>query len=286
MTEKKDKASQDFCGLIMPISEIDGCSEAHWLDVKSILTDAIEYCGLKANLVSNSDEIGIIQKRIIENLYAYPIAVCDVSGKNPNVMFELGIRLTFDKPVIIVKDDRTSYSFDTSPIEHLTYPRDLRFAKIVAFQKALSSKIHNTLRSAANDENYSPFLRAFGDFTVPKVPQKEVSGQEFIMQQLEGINTAISRLSRPSGIYPRSRAKRPASDGDICMGNRNTGRRHELMTALMDLPFVLDTNHYQIDNDDWHVSVDFMPEVKIEDLEKLKKLAPNIRLSEPYKGMN
>jgi len=32
-------------------------------------------------------------------------------------MFELGLRLAFDKPAIIVKDDNTSYSFDTAPIE-------------------------------------------------------------------------------------------------------------------------------------------------------------------------
>jgi hypothetical protein len=35
------------------------------------------------------------------------------------------MRLAFDRPTIIVKDDLTTYSFDTSPIEHLEYPRDL-----------------------------------------------------------------------------------------------------------------------------------------------------------------
>ena len=200
-------------------------------------------------------------------------------------MFELGIRLTFDKPVIIVKNDRTSYSSDTSPIEHLTYPRDLRFAKIVDFQKALSSRIHSTLRKASDDPNYSPFLRAFGDFTIPKVPQKEVSGQELIMQQLEGINIAITRLSRPSAMYSRARSKRPAADGDVCMGGRSAVRRAELVVALLNLPYILDINQYQLDSDHWHVTVDFMPDIKVEDLEKIRLLAPNIRLTEPYKSM-
>jgi len=40
--------------------------------------------------------------------------VCDISGRNPNVMFELGLRLAFDKPAIIIKDEITPYSFDTS----------------------------------------------------------------------------------------------------------------------------------------------------------------------------
>lgn len=78
------------CGIIMPISAIDNCSEQHWIDVKNILIDTIQSAGFEANLVSNADDVGIIQKRIIQNIYDNPIIVCDVSGKNPNVMFELG----------------------------------------------------------------------------------------------------------------------------------------------------------------------------------------------------
>ena len=81
------------------------------------------------------------EKEIIQNLYENPGLVCDVSGKNPNVMFELGLRLAFDKPTIIVKDNKTSYSFDTSAIEHLEYPRDLRFSKIVEFKKTLRGTV-------------------------------------------------------------------------------------------------------------------------------------------------
>jgi hypothetical protein len=51
-------------------------------------------------------------------------------------MLELGMRLAFDKPAVIVKDDKTDYSFDTSSIEHLAYPRDLRFSKIKSFKTA------------------------------------------------------------------------------------------------------------------------------------------------------
>src|SRR5688500_38836 len=92
---KREAPPQQQCGLVMPISAIDGCTEQHWAEVKAILVDAIESVGVSACLVSESDDVGIIQKRIIRNLYENPIVVCDVSGKNPNVMFELGIRLAF-----------------------------------------------------------------------------------------------------------------------------------------------------------------------------------------------
>jgi hypothetical protein len=184
------------CGIIMPISQLDGCSEQHWIDVKNILTEAIEDAGFQANLVSDADDIGIIQKRIIQNIYENPIIVCDVSGKKPNVMFELGLRLAFDRPTIIVKDDKTSYSFDTSPIEHLSYPRDLRFNKIIEFKRELSEKIKGTYKKAKEDKGFSTFLKHFGKFTVAKLETTEVSKDEFVLEELREIRRTINYLTK------------------------------------------------------------------------------------------
>jgi hypothetical protein len=124
----------------MPIAEIEGLDAEHWTEVKSILQEAITDAEFNGDLVSFSPDVAVIHKNIVRNLYDNPIVVCDVSAKNPNVMFELGMRLAFDKPTIIVKDDLTDYSFDTSPIEHLEYPRDLRFYKIQDFKKKAYSE--------------------------------------------------------------------------------------------------------------------------------------------------
>jgi len=196
VTEKSNEMLKEKCGIVMPISELDGCSEQHWIDVKNILMETIEAADFEANLVSDADDIGIIQKRIIQNIYDNPIIICDVSGKNPNVMFELGLRLAFDKPTIIVKDDKTSYSFDTSPIEHLTYPRDLRFNKIIEFKKELSEKIKGTYKKAKEDKNFSTFLKHFGKFTVAKLETTEVSKDEFVLEELKEIKRTINYLTK------------------------------------------------------------------------------------------
>jgi hypothetical protein len=185
---------KQVCGVVMPISAIDGCTESHWADVLEILREAIEDAGFEANLVSNADDSGIIHKRIIQNLYDNPVVVCDVSGKNPNVMFELGLRLAFDKPTVIVKDEKTSYAFDTSAIEHLEYPRDLRFARINDFKQKLAEKIKATHQRATTDSTYTTFLKHFGEFKVAKLDKKEVSGQEFILDELRALRSAIRRI--------------------------------------------------------------------------------------------
>jgi len=160
-----------------------------------ILTDVIESQGLNANLVSASDDVGIIQKRIVQNIYSNKLVICDVSAKNPNVMFELGMRLAFDKPTIIVKDEQTDYSFDTSPIEHLDYPRDLRFSKINDFKKNLSNKIKATLKASDSNPDHTTFLGHFGTFHTTNLPTKEVSTDAMVLEEIQDLRRMISRSS-------------------------------------------------------------------------------------------
>lgn len=194
--ETEEKHPPKKCGIVMPISTIDGCSEAHWSDVLQILESAISDAGFQGDLVSNADDVGIIQKRIIQNLYDNPLVVCDVSGKNPNVMFELGMRLAFDKPTIVVKDDRTSYSFDTAPIEHIEYPRDLRYSKIIEFKTKLAEKIVGTYDRSISDPSYTTFLKNFGEFKVAKIDQKEVTGIEILLDEVRTIKNALRRIDK------------------------------------------------------------------------------------------
>lgn len=200
MTAKPEDVSEDArpkCGIVMPISECDGCSEAHWLDVQALIKRAADKAGFEATLVSEADDVGVIQKRIVQNLYACPIVVCDISGRNSNVMFELGMRLAFDKATIIIKDDRTPFSFDTSPIEHLTYPRDLRYSKIELFQEQLAAKIEKSAQS--NGE--SSFLKSFGSFKVADISVEKASLDEVLLDEfalMKNEMRSIRQILRPS----------------------------------------------------------------------------------------
>ena len=200
------------CGLVMPISSIDGCSAEHWLDVKSIIASAIEVSSelkFEVRLVSDQDDVGVIQKRIVQNLYSSDIIVCDVSCKNPNVMFELGMRLAFDKPTVIIKDDHTEYSFDTSVIEHLTYPRDLRFSKIVTFKEALLDKVLATYNMAQSDPGHSTFLKSFGQFRVAELDKKVGSADEVILDMLQELTRDVAKIRRQSVGFDRGISNTP-----------------------------------------------------------------------------
>lgn len=257
-----------ICGIVMPISALDGCSESHWIDVLDIVTEAIEGAGFEGNLVSHADDAGVIQKRIIQNLYENPIVVCDVSGKNPNVMFELGMRLAFDKPTIIIKDDKTSYSFDTSAIEHIEYPRDLRFSKIVDFKEKLADKIKATFNKSTKDSSYTTFLKHFGAFKVAKIDQEEVSGQEFILDELKNIRAGMRRLERNQfgrDMRPRDLLSPHYDDEfDYCMRNASNADIEEAFNLLSNHPAVMSVNITELSNGHKHLQAK-LSDAKIKD---------------------
>jgi len=217
MSVKKDTTSIDKmveddkrlkCGLIMPISALDGCSSEHWAEVKSIITESVESITefkFVVKLVSESEDIGVIQKRIVQNIYGSDIVLCDVSGKNPNVMFELGMRLAFDKPTVIIKDDVTDYSFDTSIIEHVAYPRDLRFKKIIDFKKTLAAKVQKTYAASLSDPDHSPFLKNFGKFQVAAISETVISSDKMIIEMLSDLHHEVVGLKRRSDLELRKR---------------------------------------------------------------------------------
>lgn len=187
------KSATKKCGLIMPISAIDGCGESHWDQVRAIIKEALADLDIAVELVSEADEVGVIQGRIIQNIYDNDIVVCDVSCKNPNVMFELGMRLAFDKPAVVIKDELTAYSFDTSPVEHLTYPRGLHYHQIQEFKVKLRAKVVATLQASTKPEHTS-FLKHFGKFVVAGIDQKPVGKEEYLLAKLDDLTREMGRL--------------------------------------------------------------------------------------------
>lgn len=114
------------CFVIMPISDQPGYETGHFKVVyDSIIKPACEL----ANLIPiRADEVrtsSLIVLDVLKKLLECPMAICDVSSRNPNVMFELGIRQAFDKPVVLIKDSKTLDIFDIQGLRYFDYKSNL-----------------------------------------------------------------------------------------------------------------------------------------------------------------
>lgn len=123
----------------------------------------------------------------------------------------------------------------------MEYPRDLRFAKIVEFKGKLANKIKKTHEKSTTDPDYTTFLKNFGEFKVAKIEKKEVPGQEFILDELKNLRSAVSRLE-PRRLFPQGTEGRSTNDGrvNICLRDATDDEVEMITNPLEMLPEVVD----------------------------------------------
>lgn len=194
MTDNTEN-NEKICGIIRPIAKMnDFYTFEHWNSVKDIMERAIKKAGYIPLTVSDSKGSTTIHSSIFLNLYQNEIVVCDVSNRNANVMFELGMRIAFDKPVVIIKDDKTPFSFDTSHIKHLEYPSDLRFQVIEKFIDDLADAIKDTIQTSRQPE-YKSFLSHYAPIKVATLEVNEVSEKIALESILNSINNLEEKVN-------------------------------------------------------------------------------------------
>ena len=115
-----DEASEDtpVCFVIMPFVEHDEdrYSAGFFKEVLgSLLTPAITKAGFEVRTAQRQGS-DLIQSTIISELLAADLVLADLTEHNPNVLFELGMRIAEDKPVVLVKAKGTGPIFDVDQI--------------------------------------------------------------------------------------------------------------------------------------------------------------------------
>ncbi len=197
MTKKTEKKEEEnpSCGIIRPISAIPDniyYAQEHWEEVQRIIEEALS-SSFAVKMVSEADEAGVLPARIIKNLYTSDLVICDISQRNPNVMFELGIRIAFDKPVIIISDDCCKPPFDMAHIEYIPYSRDLNYYKVQKFQEQLLQKASSTFE--AYQKGGFSLLKEIGDIQTFKFDDN-ISKQNQLEKFAEEIFTNFHMLHR------------------------------------------------------------------------------------------
>jgi len=94
-----------------------------------VIRSATVECGYRAIGGDQIPQPGYITSQVIEHLLNDDLVIADLTGKNPNVFYELALRHSFKKPVIQIKDDTDE---DPIPFDLLglrTISVDFRFMK-------------------------------------------------------------------------------------------------------------------------------------------------------------
>lgn len=151
MDKKKENCTCEKCFIIMPISNQGEYSEGHFTKVyEQIIKPAVENCGYEAYRVDEDKISNSIINKIFEAIQNCPMAICDLSNRNPNVLYELGLRQAYDKPVVLIQDDKTERIFDVSGISTVTYRSNRLYENVMEDRKKIEEAIEATKEGKSN----------------------------------------------------------------------------------------------------------------------------------------
>jgi len=117
MKAKREK-ELDFCFTIMPYG--------NWFDTyyQKIYYPAIEEVGLKS---TRADDL-YRPSSIVHDIWQYTkdckIVLADLTGKNPNVLYELGLAHAIGKPVILIVETMEDIPYDLRALRIIEYDKN------------------------------------------------------------------------------------------------------------------------------------------------------------------
>jgi hypothetical protein len=183
------------CFVIMPISDVPGYPQGHFGEVYSdLIKPAVEAAGFKPIRADEVSASNLIQADIINRILQSDICICDVSARNPNVLFEFGFRQAFDMPTVIIKDEITDTIFDVSGFRYIEYESSKRYANIIKKRDEISSSLTQTVQAQGKDGQIFSLVKLLGLSKAASVPNADVNPVDAKLAILENRISDIHSL--------------------------------------------------------------------------------------------
>ena len=140
--------------MIMPISDQPGYEKSHFTRVyEHLIKPAVIKAGFEPFRADEVKQTNVIVIDILKRIITSDMAICDLSARNPNVLYELGIRQSFDLPVTLLKDEKTIRIFDIQGFRDLEYNSNLRIDEVNKSIEKLADSIATTYDTKDGDVN-------------------------------------------------------------------------------------------------------------------------------------
>ncbi len=111
-------------------------------------------------LTANRDGSDVIQATIVNQLLDADLVIADLTENNPNVLFELGLRIAEDKPVALIRSKGTPAIFDVdNMLRVFEYDSSLWTSSVEHDLPRLSDHIKATWENRGSTRTFMKILR-------------------------------------------------------------------------------------------------------------------------------
>jgi hypothetical protein len=219
----KEAETTKKCFVIAPIGE-EGSEIRNRSDkvLEHIITPTVEECGYESIRADEISEPGIITSQIIQHLIDDDLVIADLTGRNPNVYYELAIRHVVKKPIVQIIQAGESIPFDVAGTRtiHVDH-RDLD--SVANCKRELINQIHSVEKDPSRVD--TPISVAIDlEFLRKSENPLEKSSAE-IISMLQDIRSMVSDI----GSIPRHPRLDPRMSEELFMN-------FDRLASVLDLP--------------------------------------------------
>jgi hypothetical protein len=150
------------CFVIMPFVEKTTAFSKGFFDevLNSLIIPAARNAGFEVK-TANRQGTEMIHSTIVNEILDADMCICDLTEHNPNVLFELGMRLANDKPVALIQAEGTARVFDVDNVLRVfPYQKELWRSTLQKDLPDLTGHIRATWDNRDVNESYYRILRA------------------------------------------------------------------------------------------------------------------------------
>lgn len=144
--------AQHTCFFVSPIGTAGSKIRKRADDIlRYIVRPACKNSGFAVIRADEIDEPGMITHRVIKQLLTAELVIADLSGHNPNVFYELGIRYATGRPVIQLCQEGDRLPFDISDVATIFFDYG-ELSSTAACQTRIETQI-KSIRDKSRQEN-------------------------------------------------------------------------------------------------------------------------------------
>jgi len=147
--------------IIMPFTERAAGRPAGFFGevLRSLLTPAGVKAGFKVETAARQGS-DVIQSTIVNDLLEADLVIADLTDHNPNVLFELGLRMAANKPVALVKASGTGRIFDVDNMLRVyEYSENLWQSTLEKDLPEMTEHVKAAWEQRESDQSYMKILR-------------------------------------------------------------------------------------------------------------------------------
>lgn len=183
------------CFVIMPISDAEGYDKGHFTRVyEHLVKPAVIEAGFEPMRADDTSKANFIVVDILKQILESDMAICDLSSRNPNVFYELGIRQAFNLKTVLIKDIKTTMPFDIAGIRTLHYNENLRIDEVKKAIPEMAKCIKETYET--NDKDVNSLLQLLSIDKPATLPDKVTLSKDsnLILNAINNLNKKVSTV--------------------------------------------------------------------------------------------